>query len=70
MYVDFTPEQQRLRATIREYFTGLMTEETRERLRPGAGGSFYKEVIRQIGKDGWLGVGWPKEWGGQGFTGI
>ena len=25
----------------------------------------YKEVIRQLGADGWLGMGWPKEWGGQ-----
>ncbi|MDG2305855.1 MAG: acyl-CoA dehydrogenase family protein [Candidatus Binatia bacterium] len=70
MYVDFTPEQQKLRTKIREYFAGLMTEETRERLSHEVGGPVYKEVIRQIGKDGWLGVGWPEEWGGQGFTGI
>jgi alkylation response protein AidB-like acyl-CoA dehydrogenase len=25
----------------------------------------YKDVIRQIGHDGWLGIGWPEEWGGQ-----
>lgn len=70
MYVDFTPEQHELRAKIRAYFTGLMTDELRDRLSGEAGGQPYKEVIRQIGKDGWLGVGWPKEWGGQGFTGI
>ncbi len=70
MYVDFTPEQQKLRMKIRDYFTGLMTEETHERLSREVGGPVYKEVIRQIGKDGWLGVGWPEEWGGQGFTGI
>ena len=27
--------------------------------------SVYKEVIRQIGHDGWLGIGWPEEYGGQ-----
>jgi 3-oxocholest-4-en-26-oyl-CoA dehydrogenase alpha subunit len=70
MYVDFTAEQQGLRQRIREYFAGLMTPETRERLRGEIGGPVYKEVIRKIGADGWLGVGWPKEWGGQGFTGI
>ena len=70
MYVDFTPEQQNLRGKIRDYFAGLMTEETREHLSHEVGGEAYKQVIRQIGKDGWLGVGWPKEWGGQGFTGI
>jgi alkylation response protein AidB-like acyl-CoA dehydrogenase len=25
----------------------------------------YKSVIRQIGQDGWLGIGWPEEYGGQ-----
>lgn len=70
MYVDFTEEQQRLRGKIRDYFAGLMTPETRERLRGEIGGPVYKEVIRKIGADGWLGVGWPEEWGGQGFTGI
>jgi alkylation response protein AidB-like acyl-CoA dehydrogenase len=28
------------------------------------------EFIRQMGKDGWLGVGWPKEYGGQGRSPI
>lgn len=69
MYVDFTPQQQKLRTEIRNYFAGLMTDVLKERLT-GEGGAAYKEVIRQIGRDGWLGVGWPKEWGGQGFTGI
>ncbi len=69
MYIDFTPEQQKLRARIRDYFADLMTDEIKQRLT-GEGGPVYKEVIRQIGKDGWLGVGWPKDWGGQGFTGI
>ncbi len=30
----------------------------------------YREVIRRMGKDGWLGVGWPKEFGGRGFGEI
>ena len=70
MYVDFTPEQQELRGKIRDYFDGLMTPSVREGLSREVGGQCYKDVIRRIGKDGWLGVGWPKEWGGQGFTGI
>ena len=33
-------------------------------------GPAYREVIRRMGKDGWLGVGWPKEFGGRGFGPI
>jgi alkylation response protein AidB-like acyl-CoA dehydrogenase len=27
-------------------------------------------VVRQMGADGWLGIGWPKEYGGQGRSAI
>ena len=30
------------------------------------GGPLSKAFIRKMGADGWLGVGWPKEYGGQG----
>jgi alkylation response protein AidB-like acyl-CoA dehydrogenase len=26
--------------------------------------------VKQMGSDGWLGVGWPKEYGGRGLTGV
>ena len=32
----------------------------------GEGGEAWREVVRQMGKDGWLGIGWPTEFGGQG----
>ncbi len=35
---------------------------------PEAGGDAYRDLVRQMGTDGWLGVGWPKEYGGQGRT--
>src|SRR2546421_11787401 len=46
-----------------------MTPERRAAL-PGAeaGGDAYRDLVRQIGDDGWLGIGWPKEYGGQGRT--
>ena len=44
-----------------------MTPERRAGLVGGeAGGDAYRELVRQMGRDGWLGVGWPKEYGGQG----
>ncbi|MDN3653453.1 acyl-CoA dehydrogenase family protein [Thalassotalea ponticola] len=68
MFVDLTPEQKQLRIKIRDYFTELMTPELRLSLRGSEGGDTFRKVIRQMGKDGWLAVGWPKEHGGQGYT--
>ncbi|MEV4142218.1 acyl-CoA dehydrogenase family protein [Amycolatopsis sp. NPDC049691] len=69
MRIDYTPEQRALAAELREYFAELMTPERRESLRAGGGeygdGLAYKEIVRQLGKDGWLALGWPKEYGGQ-----
>jgi hypothetical protein len=68
MYIDLTPEQKTLRATLRTYFELLMTPERRASVRGMEGGSSYRETIRQVGKDGWLGIGWPTEYGGGGRT--
>jgi len=65
----FTPEQIALRQELRDYFTAMMTPEVEAGLaETGWEGPLYKELVRQIGRDGWLGVGWPKEYGGQGRT--
>ena len=62
-----TPEQQSLRAELRSYFAGLMTEEVRDELRGGHEASAARRsVFRQLGSDGILGLGWPTEYGGGG----
>ncbi len=67
MFLDYTDEQRALRTELREYFAALMTPQVREALGPpGEGSPEYRDVVRQIGADGWLGIGWPKEYGGQG----
>ena len=33
-------------------------------------GPVYREVVQRMGRDGWLGVGWPVEYGGRGFGQI
>ncbi|MEX2269643.1 MAG: acyl-CoA dehydrogenase family protein [Acidimicrobiia bacterium] len=67
MFLDYTDEQRALRKELREYFAALMTPELREELGPpGEGSPKYRDVVRQMGADGWLGIGWPKEFGGQG----
>ena len=69
MHIDLTLEQRALQTEVREYFARLMTPERRAALVGGeAGGRAFRELILEIGRDGWLGVGWPKEYGGRGFT--
>ena len=72
MDLALTDTQLELRDELRRYFAALMTPERVARLGKGehAGGATFREIVRQMGADGWLGVGWRKEWGGQGFTPI
>ena len=64
MFLDLTESQLELQATLRNYFEGLMTPERRDAMEGRRAGQVYRETVRQMGKDGWLGVGLPKEWGG------
>ena len=71
MYIDYTPEQQALRDQLRAYFARLVTPEYQAELgETEGGGPLYTKALRQMGADGWLGVGWPKEYGGKGLTPI
>lgn len=69
MHLDYTPEQRELRAELRSYFAGLVPDDAYARYDdPAAQKRFYRETIRQLGSDGWLGVGWPREYGGRGMS--
>ncbi|MBC7304195.1 MAG: acyl-CoA dehydrogenase family protein [Nocardia sp.] len=72
MRVAYTPQQEELRAELREYFAKLMTPERRAALSMQTGeygaGNVYREVVRDMGRDGWLTLSWPKEYGGQDRT--
>ena len=72
MHVDLTPEQKELQAELRDYFATLMTDEQKEAIRSNelAPNEPYRELIRRIGADGWLGVAWPEEYGGKGYTPV
>src|SRR5271165_3515531 len=67
MFIDLTPEQRALQAELRQYFSGLITPEEAAEMEADRHGKAYREVIRRMGRDGWLGVGWPVEFGGRGF---
>ncbi|MGW2935215.1 acyl-CoA dehydrogenase family protein [Streptomyces sp. NPDC001156] len=71
MHLDHTPEQQRLRTELRGYFARLVPDNAYARhAQPAAQKRFYRDTIRRLGRDGWLGVGWPKEYGGRGLTAM
>jgi 3-oxocholest-4-en-26-oyl-CoA dehydrogenase alpha subunit len=70
VHLDLTRDEAALRDELRAYFTGLMTDDIRARLGGAEGGPLYRSVVQQIGKDGWLGIGWPKEYGGQGRSAM
>ncbi|MBC2643053.1 MULTISPECIES: acyl-CoA dehydrogenase family protein [unclassified Rhodococcus (in: high G+C Gram-positive bacteria)] len=62
-----SPAQRELRRELRAYFAALLPEETRRVAgEEGVGGEHFRDIVRLLGKDGWLGVGWPVEYGGQG----
>ena len=70
MFIDLNAEQHALRLRVRDYFGALMTPELRLALRAAEGGALYRDTVRRMGADGWLAVGWPKAFGGQGFSGT
>jgi 3-oxocholest-4-en-26-oyl-CoA dehydrogenase alpha subunit len=74
MRIAYTPEQERLRHELRGYLGGLMTPEVRAALAGGdddlGDGQAYRSVVRQLGRDGWLALGWPAEYGGRGGTAM
>jgi alkylation response protein AidB-like acyl-CoA dehydrogenase len=68
MFIEYTPEQKALRDELRAYFVSLMTPEIRAGLVGLDGGPAFRGLMARMGADGWLGVGWPAEYGGQGRT--
>ncbi|MGH3562131.1 MAG: acyl-CoA dehydrogenase family protein, partial [Mycobacterium sp.] len=71
MEFTFSPEQLSLRKEIRAVFERLMTPQiTSEVAGEAEMGPSYRAFVRSLGAEGWLGVGWPTEYGGRGFTPI
>jgi alkylation response protein AidB-like acyl-CoA dehydrogenase len=67
VFLDLNDEQFALRDELRAYFAALMSADERAALLTERFGVVYREVVRRLGRDGWLGVGWPREYGGRGL---
>nr|WP_206037372.1 MULTISPECIES: acyl-CoA dehydrogenase family protein [unclassified Rhodococcus (in: high G+C Gram-positive bacteria)] len=65
-----TDDQRALQAELRSYFSNLVSADEAAIMRTERHGPTYREVVRRMGKDGWLGVGWPVEFGGHGFGDV
>ncbi|MEY3005883.1 MAG: hypothetical protein RI942_225 [Pseudomonadota bacterium] len=72
MDTEFSVEQRALRDEFRAYMRAIMTDELKAELllSTEGGGPLWRQAMRQMGRDGWIGLGWPKEWGGRGYGPI
>ncbi|GHH28604.1 acyl-CoA dehydrogenase family protein [Lentzea cavernae] len=70
MFIDLTAEQRKLRDELREYFATVMSEAERAAMLTERHGATYRELVKRLGRDGRLGVGWPEEYGGLGFGAV
>ena len=71
MFIGYNTRQEELRAELRAYYRELLTPEVREALAAEDGcGPAHREIVGRLGRDGWLTVGWPTEYGGRGYSAV
>ncbi|MFI0484939.1 acyl-CoA dehydrogenase family protein [Actinomadura sp. 9N215] len=67
MHPDLSAESKRLRAELRAYLAEIITaEDRRELVHQTEGGPTFSRILRRMGADGRLGLGFPAEHGGRG----
>ena len=71
MEIGYTPEQLAMQQELRAYYANLLDEATVAELHEShAVGEAPRRIWKQMCADGWAGIGWPKEYGGQGRSAI
>ena len=66
MHIDYSDGEKALVRELRAYFEHLVTQDLLDEVAgTEGGGPLYTRALRQMGSDGWLGIGWPKEFGGR-----
>ena len=68
--LELTADQRALKSQLRDYFTGLADQDQHVDMGRDRHGETYQRVVRQMGADGWMGIGWPTEYGGHGLGEI
>src|SRR5690606_23714314 len=67
MQIGLSDEQLALQRELRAYYDRLLDPDTVEQLTHAGGvGEVPRRVWKQMCADGWAGIGWPTEYGGQG----
>src|SRR6266404_3504632 len=59
------PECEELRADVRAFIADEVAAGSFDPERPGDGDQHSKELSRRIGAKGWIGMTWPKKYGGR-----
>jgi 3-oxocholest-4-en-26-oyl-CoA dehydrogenase alpha subunit len=70
MRLAYTDDQEAMRTQLRAYYADLLDPETQKAIHEDPQGPVMRRVVKQMAADGWLGVGWPKEYGGQDKSAI
>ena len=70
MQISLTPAEQELQESADAYFSTLMTPEQQDEYRHDEFGTLSRSITRQMGADGWLGHGWPEEFGGRAMDAV
>ena len=64
----YTPQNEAFRQEVRQFIVDNVTPALREELAQGrleGRGPLTKALFRKLGGKGWIGMSWPKEYGGQ-----
>ena len=70
MFIELTDEQRALQSELRTCFGSLVDPVETETMLTTRHGAVFRDVVKRMGRDGWMGVGWPTEFGGRGFGDV
>ncbi|MCP5056185.1 MAG: acyl-CoA dehydrogenase [bacterium] len=74
MDFDFSPEEQKFADEVEQWLTEnhdpVVMDPTRENFTQLADTPERRDFMKKLAKQGWLGMSWPKEYGGQEIEGV